>query len=546
MTALDDALEAHLDATHEARVASYKDFLRIPSISGIPAHADDCRRAATWLADALRTAGIEHVEVAETGGHPVVYGDWLHAEGAPTVLVYGHYDVQPVDPLDLWTSPPFEPVVVDGRMLARGAADDKGQIHLHVMAAAAILATRGALPGQRQLSLRGRGGVVVGPPRRLAGGEPGAAGGRRRDHQRQRASSRATCRRSRSACAGSCTPRSTSSGPGRRPPLGGLRRRGREPGQRAGHDHRRAQGPGRPDPVPGFYDDVVALTDDDRAALAALPFDEAAYQADHRRAGARRRGRVHRPGAQGRRGPTLDVNGIWGGFKGEGAKTIIPAHAHAKISCRLVADQDPERDLRALPRLRRGDRAARRHDDGHLPRRRPAEPHPDRPSGDAGRRAGARGDLRPRAGLHPRGRQRSRSSASFETILGLPVVLLGFTAARRPRPCPQRVDGPRQLRDGASGRSSAPSTSWPRPRSDGVGSPPAVRTWRVRVGDSGVPSATLCATAPSRRYAPREHRSRADPKLAATAGARLASSRPTTAAWRPARRSMSWSTSTTR
>src|SRR6476620_5210345 len=146
MTALDDALEAHLDATHEARVASYKDFLRIPSISGIPAHADDCRRAATWLADALRTAGIEHVEVAETGGHPVVYGDWLHAEGAPTILVYGHYDVQPVDPLDLWTSPPFEPVVVDGRILARGAADDKGQIHLHVMAAAAILATRGAYP----------------------------------------------------------------------------------------------------------------------------------------------------------------------------------------------------------------------------------------------------------------------------------------------------------------------------------------------------------------------------------------------------------------
>ena len=94
-------------------------------------------------------AGVEHVEVAETGGHPVVYGDWLHAEGAPTVLVYGHYDVQPVDPLDLWTSPPFEPVVVDGRMLARGAADDKGQIHAHAMAARALTATRGRLPDQR-------------------------------------------------------------------------------------------------------------------------------------------------------------------------------------------------------------------------------------------------------------------------------------------------------------------------------------------------------------------------------------------------------------
>ena len=166
MTDIDAALDAHLDADERDRLDSYKAFLRIPSISALPAHADDCRAAADWLADALRGAGLEHVEVAETGGHPVVYGDWLHAEGAPTVLVYGHYDVQPVDPLDLWTSPPFEPVVVGDRMLARGAADDKGQIHLHVMAAAAILATRGALPGQRALRLRGRRGVELDPPRR--------------------------------------------------------------------------------------------------------------------------------------------------------------------------------------------------------------------------------------------------------------------------------------------------------------------------------------------------------------------------------------------
>ena len=136
----------HLDETHDARLESYKDFLRIPSISALPEHAPDVRRAAEWLADALRTAGLENVAVEETRFHPVVYADWLHAEGAPTVLVYGHYDVQPVDPLDLWTSPPFEPVVVDGRMLARGAADDKGQVHAHAMAAAAILATRGGFP----------------------------------------------------------------------------------------------------------------------------------------------------------------------------------------------------------------------------------------------------------------------------------------------------------------------------------------------------------------------------------------------------------------
>ena len=168
----DAALDAHLDETHDARLESYKEFLRIPSISALPEHAPDVRRAAEWLADALRTAGLEHVAVEETSFHPVVYADWLHAEGAPTVLVYGHYDVQPVDPLDLWTSPPFEPVVVDGRMLARGAADDKGQIHAHAMAAAAILRDARRLPDQRQVRVRGRRGEWLGGPGRLARRQP--------------------------------------------------------------------------------------------------------------------------------------------------------------------------------------------------------------------------------------------------------------------------------------------------------------------------------------------------------------------------------------
>src|SRR3954452_3423913 len=142
----DAALDAHLDSTKDERLESYKDFLRIPSISAIPAHADDCRAAAGWLAGALTKAGLEHVEVAETGGHPVVYADWLHAADEPTVIVYGHYDVQPVDPVELWQSTPFEPIVVGDRLLARGAADDKGQIHAHVMAARALLVTRGSMP----------------------------------------------------------------------------------------------------------------------------------------------------------------------------------------------------------------------------------------------------------------------------------------------------------------------------------------------------------------------------------------------------------------
>jgi len=147
MTLTDTTFEQHLDATRDARIESYKEFLRIPSISTLTAHRDDCRATATWLATALERAGAEHVVLEETTGNPAVYADWLHAgPDAPTVIVYGHYDVQPVDPLDLWTSPPFEPVIVGDRMLGRGSADDKGQIHLHVMALAALLATRGSLP----------------------------------------------------------------------------------------------------------------------------------------------------------------------------------------------------------------------------------------------------------------------------------------------------------------------------------------------------------------------------------------------------------------
>jgi acetylornithine deacetylase/succinyl-diaminopimelate desuccinylase-like protein len=128
-TTIDQDLVAHLAATREQRLDNLKDFLRIPSISTLPQHAADVRRAAEWLATQLREAGIEHVEVAETGGHPVVYGDWLHAADAPTVVVYGHYDVQPVDPIDLWETEPFDPIIHDGRLVGRGAADDKGQIH---------------------------------------------------------------------------------------------------------------------------------------------------------------------------------------------------------------------------------------------------------------------------------------------------------------------------------------------------------------------------------------------------------------------------------
>ena len=148
--------------------SQYKALLRIPSISGIPAHAADCRAAAEFVGADLRAVGMEHVEVCETGGHPVVYADWLHAAGKPTVLVYCHYDVQPADPVELWESPPFEPVVKDGRMLARGASDCKCHVSMHIAGDRSPDADAGRPAGEPQVRHRGRGGIQLGPSRRLA------------------------------------------------------------------------------------------------------------------------------------------------------------------------------------------------------------------------------------------------------------------------------------------------------------------------------------------------------------------------------------------
>ena len=146
---MSDALarvEAFLAGTAQERLDDYVDFLRIPSISTLGAHKEDMVAAAEFVAQRFSAWGLEHVEVSPTPGHPIVYADWLHAEGAPTAIVYCHYDVQPVDPLDLWVRPPFEPRIENGRIYARGASDDKGQLHLHLWAARAWLQAEGRLP----------------------------------------------------------------------------------------------------------------------------------------------------------------------------------------------------------------------------------------------------------------------------------------------------------------------------------------------------------------------------------------------------------------
>src|SRR5687767_3376526 len=338
-TATPLSVDQHLDETRDARLESYKDFLRIPSISALPEHAPDVRRAAEWLADALRVAGLENVAVEETSFHPVVYADWLHAEGAPTALIYGHYDVQPVDPLDLWTSPPFEPVVDDDRMLARGSADDKGQIHAHAMAAAAILATRGSLPinvkyvfeGAEESGSEGLDAWLTANRDRLTadvaiisdtgffeGNIPAITVSLRGLMYAQ------------IDVVGS--PVDLHSGS-----YGGVVQ---NPANALAQIVAALKGPDGRIRIPDFYDAVVALTDEEHAAIAELPFDEDDYRRESHLeglAGEVGYSTLERRAAR----PTLDVNGLWGGFQGSGTKTIIPAHAHAKVSCRLVAAQVP-------------------------------------------------------------------------------------------------------------------------------------------------------------------------------------------------------------
>jgi acetylornithine deacetylase/succinyl-diaminopimelate desuccinylase-like protein len=419
----DAALQAHLDRTRDARLASYEEFLRFPSISALPEHADDCRRAAVWLADTLTTAGLEHAEVLETGGHPVVYADWLHAPDAPTILVYGHYDVQPVDPLELWTSPPFEPIVDGDRLLARGSADDKGQIHAHVMAAAGLLATRGRLPvnvkylfeGEEESSSAHMAAfleaqrerytadvVIISDTGFFEGNLPAITLGLR----------------------GLMYAQIDVVGTDVDLHSGGFGGVVENPANALAVIIAALKGPDGRIRIPGFYDDVVALTEEDRAAFAALPFDAEAYRA-----------RIGVPALVGesgytpleRRGarPTLDVNGLWGGFAGEGSKTIIPAHAHAKVSCRLVAAQDPEKvfeqfkafvDEIAPPGVTTTVRL--------LGAGRPSLTPMDHPATQAAARA-----LEATFGRAPVYIREGGSipiCASFDSILGLPVVLLGF------------------------------------------------------------------------------------------------------------------------
>jgi acetylornithine deacetylase/succinyl-diaminopimelate desuccinylase-like protein len=331
--------QALLDDSREQGLKELEDFLRIPSISSQPDHADDVRRAAAHLAEQYERVGLQNAEVIETGGHPAVYADWLKAPGKPTVLLYGHYDVQPVDPLDLWKSPPFEPIQQDGLLLARGSSDDKGQIAMHWQAIDAWLKSTGELPLNLKVIAEGEEEVssahfedfvkanldrlrtdycVVSDTSMVAKGFPAITYGLRGLVYFEVRVEAANVDM-HSGLMGGVAPNPAHA-------LAEILMRLKDS---AGHIL-----------VPGFYDGVRALSDEERRQYARVPFDEAAIkktyglEALHGEPG-------FTPTEREWARPTLDVNGIWGGYQGPGSKTIIPAWAAAKISCRLVPDQDP-------------------------------------------------------------------------------------------------------------------------------------------------------------------------------------------------------------
>jgi acetylornithine deacetylase/succinyl-diaminopimelate desuccinylase-like protein len=335
----------YIEAHQERLLGELSAFLEIPSVSTAPQHRGDTQRAAAFLLEQLKLLGFE-AQVFETAGHPIVYAERLMSETAPTVLIYGHYDVQPPEPLELWTTPPFAPTVRDGKLYARGASDDKGQIYAHLKGVEAVLEGRGTLPLNVKFLIEGE--EEIGSPNLVPFIE---------SHTDLLAADIVLI--SDGAMAAPETPTITYG-------LKGLAYievwvRG------AAMDlHSGAFGGGAPNPinglakmiaalhddagrvaVPGFYDAVLDITPEEREVFKRAPFDETALAAEL--------GVSALPGESGYAAlerlwarPTLDCNGIGGGFQGEGSKTVIPAEAMAKISCRLVPNQTPQEITRKL------------------------------------------------------------------------------------------------------------------------------------------------------------------------------------------------------
>jgi acetylornithine deacetylase/succinyl-diaminopimelate desuccinylase-like protein len=418
-----EKLDRYFTNQREKHLEELNDFLRIPSISALSEHKTDMQQAAEWLVNSLTKAGLENVAIDETDGHPVVYADWLHAEGKPTILVYGHYDVQPVDPLELWDSAPFEPEIRDNKLYARGASDDKGQVFMHIKAVEALMKESGSLPvnvkflieGEEEIGSPSLERYIVANKDKLSADVIVIS-----DTGMQGPGRPAVCYGLRGLC-------------GVQVDVKGAK----------GDLHSGLYGGGVQNPlhaivellasfrdkegtiaVEGFYDNVRPLSDEEREAYEALGFDEEDLKNE-----------IDVPELFGEKGfshlertwarPTLELNGIFGGFSGEGIKTVLPAEAGVKITCRLVPDQDPDEIVEKL----------KAHIEKHKPvgvtvtvtefdKGKPFITPFDHPAIQAAGRSYEKVYNVPTA--YTRGGGSIPIVAAFDEILELPVVLMGF------------------------------------------------------------------------------------------------------------------------
>ncbi len=337
-----DKIIEYIESNKDKYVEDLKVFLRIPSISTNPENKNDVRNCAEYVERQLKSIGLENIAVYETPGHPVVYGDWLNAgEDKPTILIYGHYDVQPVDPVNLWTDPPFEPTVRNGNIYARGSADDKGQVFIHMKSIEAHLLNNGKLPvnikflieGEEEIgsvnldefilknkSLLKCDYVVVSDSAMFDYDVPSICYGLR----------------------GLAYMQVEVTGPNRDLHSGSFGGAVNNPINALAHIIVKLKDDKGKILIDGFYDDVLKLSDKEREEFKKLPFNEKKYMEELEVSelfGEEGYTTLERASAR----PTLDCNGIWGGFQGEGAKTVLPSQAGAKISMRLVPNQEPEK-----------------------------------------------------------------------------------------------------------------------------------------------------------------------------------------------------------
>lgn len=327
----------YLEANRDRYLAELTEFIAIPSVSSQTEHINDMRRCADWISGQLRTIGMQNVQIMETPGHPVVFGDWLGAPGKPTVLLYGHYDVQPDDPVDLWTSPPFEATIRNGNLYARGATDDKGQVFAHLKAFEAYMKNTGSLPVNLKIMIEGEEEigsehldnfvsehkellradlVMISDSDMFAKGVPSVCYGLR----------------------GLAYMEVEVTGPNGDLHSGSFGGSLHNPIQALTEIIASLHDKNGKITIPGFYDDVRPLTKAERDAFKKLPWNDRKY--------AKSLGLKDLYGEKGFTTlerlwarPTLECNGIWGGYTGEGAKTVLPSKAYAKISMRIVPDQ---------------------------------------------------------------------------------------------------------------------------------------------------------------------------------------------------------------